>query len=121
MKNESRIAIDVFTTLAPVTFQMPQVVGPDDLIRLLLRLLHDLVKFQLQSNVKESASDGFFRPRPSGFVLVGIPVLGRRCAAHVLILRGDILSLARVRFLELRWLHSLQQIAHVSPVSAHPF
>src|SRR5215469_13614793 len=38
-----------------------------------------------------------------GFVLVGIRVWGRRCAAHVPILPGGILSLARVSFVQLRW------------------
>src|SRR5262245_30155030 len=112
--------------LGQIAFQIPQVVGLADLIRLSPYFLHDLVQLPFQSGVANCAGDSLFRPRPNGFVLVGIAVSRRRRAAHLPILFGGILSLARVPFLRLCQLHSPERIPSVSlaavrPLSWHSF
>jgi hypothetical protein len=90
--------IDLFTTLAQVMFQVPQIRRLLDLAGHLLCSLNHFVQFPTQSTVESYASDGFSRPRPSWLVLVGIAglVCRRACSDPP---GGGILFLAQMTFL----------------------
>lgn len=87
--------------LGQVAFQIPQIIRFADLVRHPLCFLHRLVKFPFQSSAEDGAGDSFFRPRPDRCVLIGIPVLSRRCTAHGPIFPGGILSAAEMAFLRI--------------------
>src|SRR5208282_4378809 len=66
------LAVDLFTALGQVVFQVPQIRRLLDLVGHSLCFLNHFVNLPSQSSVEDCADDGVFCPRPNRLVLVGI-------------------------------------------------